>query len=314
MESIFDDNFKHFKIGDRPDQYDYFKLEDKVADDGIIKYNLNRNFLNVDSHVFTKVWEPVISGAPTSFLDHTKLVVIRNQSISLDKDSLLVMEAEVDGMQNFGLLPSCYKDQISSLHSDFRIAGGAVNCLDLKPIDGDQPSNMVFDFIITNDTIWAVYERLPFGKRDFGGNQDYQSFTCAIPIYSRNDPKRFVKLSIIFDRSRSEVHFLVEDEVRLVIDNIGFPLEEYMIYNGGGIPTKVDLKRISFGFGTFSILDMTDPNDPYSKTGLLQLNKDDYYEKPYDFTSVSDDPSKRLRLFGNGFILRLKQMRAYKVY
>ncbi len=81
-----------------------------------------------------------------------------------------------------------------------------------------------------------------------------------------------------------------------------------MIDLGGQDPKQpLDIKTLSLGFTTFSFLDFTDPNDPASDTGLVQLTGDvngtKNYVRPAAFVDAFSKQSSRL--FGAGATLKV---------
>ena len=312
MTTIFEDDFKDFSIGSTPEDYSYFDVGGKPADDGTVSYNKQGDYLNLDSHFFTTVFEPVISRSPISVLDHVKLLVYKNEVVTLDNDSMIVMESKISGTQNIGCIPMVYRKHITNPHADYRLGGGALNAFDTFPLPGHNPTFIVLDFILSDEIIYFVYERLPFGRKEYGGNGDYQAFTCVVPVAKRTLCDKFTKVSMVLDRANARVICLVNDRIRLTIPELGIPLKDkYVTFRSPGIPERVDLKLVRFGFGTFTILDMSDPAHP-SDTGLLQYANKESYLHPSKFASDSLDADKKLRLFSNGFTLRLKYLNVYR--
>jgi hypothetical protein len=212
---------------------------------------------------------------------------------------------------------------VSNPKSDIRLCGGAMNMIDYE-------SWMVFDLFLSDETVYAFYERLPFGKPSFGGpGPDYHAFSHAIPIGKRNrtDPGLdFDTYAIGINRQKGYVRYFINGAEVLRINQIGMPLDRtYRILDHGGPPGLVDLKQINVGFGTFSLLDMlnpvsdvslpqfmstyavapTEPNQP--KFPLVQLGLDAQYidSTRVDTSSGSDvavNSSPSLLTAGSPFI------------
>jgi hypothetical protein len=102
------------------------------------------------------------------------------------------------------------------------LAAGGFNCLDTETM-------MVFDFQISNEDIYAFYERLPFLRTEFGGpGPNYDAFSHAIPVAKRNvaDPLNdFVKLAIAYNYQQNYVRWLVNDKEVFRVNRLGYPIE-----------------------------------------------------------------------------------------
>lgn len=111
---------------------------------------------------------------------------------------------------------------VNNVNSDIRLAAGAFNCIDPETLMG-------FDFIISNEDIYAFYERLPFNRTEWGGTgPNYIAFSHVIPVAKRNtaDPGNdFVKLAIAYNYKDNYVRWLVNDQEVLRVNLLGYPLK-----------------------------------------------------------------------------------------
>ena len=126
---------------------------------------------------------------------------------------------------------------------------------------------LVLDFIITNDKIYALYERLPFGW----ANGPYSAFT-SVHFLKRRRPKDIHDLKITVNRKTRKVTWSADGE-SVSINNPG--LQPGRSYNGrtfnnhfrnililnppGPVSMQTDLSNLSsfqVGFGLFTLMDM----------------------------------------------------------
>ncbi len=320
----------------------------------MVSYNANEGFLQINSGFggqgFTKIWTPTI---PSAFggLDHVKYLVYLNQIVPLKNDgSQMIYEASIAGAQQIGDIPAEILPGVVNPKADLRIATGTLNIIDFARTDGSNPSFLVFDIAYTDETIYGIYERLPFGKPSFGGpGPDYHGFTHVFELAKRNreDPANdFTKVAISIDRKNSIVRYLVDDVVKFEVSRLGYGLDrEYRVIDHGGPDELVDLPSVSLGFGTLTLLDATNPvkgvplnmamiaagninpNRPLVQLGLdyqyidparvvrrtgddLNVGEAPYLGgPPFEFL-VEQDNTTQSRLFGNGFLLRLRYLKA----
>lgn len=356
--TIFFDDLTNFVVGSGGNYY-YFAFPTPdfglvLGDDGVASYDSSARNLTIDSSTFTKLWSIAvptpdmignnIAGA-IGALDHVKYLVYRNGSIPLKEDgSDFVYEGVISAQQIFPeVLPSAYLEGITNINSDARLASSALNLIDFE-------SWLVFDCFLTNETIYAVYERLPFGKPSYqqppGTGPDYEAFTHLIPL-SKRVKEGFDKIQVKINRKAGTVAWFVNGVEKYKINNLGVPIDRtYRFNNHGGTPTPVDLKQINVGFGNFTLMDfsnvvadvsltltMVDTSSIQTNLPLLQLDADSRYfdpqrvvtatgapipvggipfagATPYDFI-VKSDPDGDLRNFGQGAVMKLKYVRAY---
>lgn len=306
---LFNDFLGAFSVGLPTSKYSYFSSGGNDGDDAVVTYDTIGRFLDVNSGVgsggFTKVWTPAIPDA-IGGLDHVKYLVYKNGAYPLKPDgSEVVYEVCMSLEQQIGTIPPAIYPNVSNPKSDIRLCGGAMNMIDYE-------SWMIFDLFLSDETVYAFYERLPFGKPSFGGpGPDYHAFSHAIPIGKRNrtDPSLdFDTYAIGINRQKGYVRYFINGAEVLRITQIGMPIDRtYRLLDHGGPPGLVDLKQINVGFGTFSLLDMLnpvsdvslpqfmstyafgaiEPNQP--KFPLVQLGLDPQYVDPTRVTTTTGD-------------------------
>lgn len=271
--------------------------------------------------------------------EHVKWLRLYNEPVILPDCGEVIYETKVALKQHINVesIPENMKPRIRNAFEDIRLAAGAVNCVD--------PSTwMVFDFLISDEMIYAFYERLPFGKPFWTGQAQtnpnegggYAAFSNAVPVSRRTgDPMNdFVRLGIGVNKSKGYVKWYVEGKEVFSWERIGTRLpDEYRMLEHGGEEEIVQMNSFNIGFGTFSLLDMALPynygrefvqGDQQNAAHLVELEADTGYKELYDTLDGKDrdlvdksvtfayqanafpDNNREIKLFGQGATLRVK--------
>ena len=185
-----------------------------------------------------------------------------------------------------------FGDAIDDPEDDNRLAAVGMNVIDFE-------SFMVFDFFVTNETIYAIYERLPFGRPVLG---NYAAFTFSIPLTSTL-PGEQHHLKVAYDKNAGTVRWIVDDIERYAVSAIGHHIDRsYMTLDHGGVEQTVAPNQLACGMGMFTLLDGHLP----SGTGLVRLSSVDgfYFDpevgEPTPETFLDDESLEQNRLFGQG--------------
>jgi len=230
------------------------------------------------------------------------------------------MSAKMSGITDNPLQPDGYAGAINNPDADPRPAYSA-----LSMIDFDNWIHLTH--ILTNDTIYAGYERLPFDRDDFGGGGGlYSSFMALYPVGRRNvlDPINDVhKLGIAVDKKKGATWYIDGTEV-FTINRLGQrPNPEASIYQIEGTQQVVSIRNLNVGFGHFSALDGMQPGKTCSAPtiplpehhGLSRISGLPYIE-PCGSTSaptpamfVQDENPVSARLYGQGAVLKIRQLK-----
>jgi hypothetical protein len=247
-----------------PEDFSYFQVpEVYVADDGIATQDASG--LTINSTPFTK--------RSFQILDHTKYLVITNKQFPIPGHGLdLSVETRMSysstGLTQDGVLApgiQKYSPTIANIKDEPRVSAGALNALDLA-------TGMIFDFIFSDSTIYALYEHLPV-------SDDTSVFTYAVPIYARQSVEEDVDLKITFSRKSGDlvVKWFINGIQRFSVSDVGLPLVDqvHLVLNGGGTPHKVNINSIQFGFGTFTLLDFFPFSLSYEQIGQSFTTFDD---------------------------------------
>lgn len=280
-KDLFFDNFLcGFNPGQAGSPYEFFSVPavKLVANDAKGGVSCSYQGLVINSVPFTYT-------NPTG-LDHVKYLVYQKDSYNAPRNGGEIVYEGLVAAEQTGLsgIPQVLQAQggsligVNNVNSDIRIAAAGFNCI-------DEETMMVFDFIFSNEDIYAFYERLPFLRTEWGGKgPNYTAFSHAIPVAKRNiaDPiNDFVKLAIAYNYRDNCVRWLVNDDEVFRVNRLGYPLErKYRILEHnqpGQLPAAVEIvrpKQLKFGFGTFSLFDMYNPQNPgqVNNTALVDLS------------------------------------------
>ncbi|WP_405539395.1 DUF6081 family protein [Streptomyces sp. NBC_00075] len=238
-------------------------------------------------------------------LDHIKwLVYASHQTPSepagfeVESGRELAFHAWMSG-ETYGTKDHPFGDAVHDPESDIRLGAAAMNVMDAA-------SGQVFDFLITNERIYAVYERLPMLRAHLG---DYASFTTAIPVVNRS-PQEEHHLTIAYDAEQGVARWLVDDaEVHRVTEVGHRPERRNMLLDHGGQDALVTPSRLHGGFGLVTLLDGALHGAP----GLVRLSPSDgvYFHPgkgaPHPQTFVDEESRPDSRLFGQGAALRVRR-------
>jgi hypothetical protein len=246
-------------------------------------------------------------GLPGGF-DHVKWLVYMNHLSSSGVPGFdavpgqeLACESWISG-RTFGTENHPFGDAVDNPNDDLRLGAPAMNTIDLE-------SWMVFDFFLTNEQIYAFYERLPFGRGAELGN--YAAFSFMIPVGERN-PNEKHHLKIAYNKSAGTVRWLVDDQEVFRVDEIGHLIDrQYLtIDHGGDEPLEfVSPNQLNCGMGTFTLLDGALP----SSEALVRLSTaaDFYFDtgsgEPNPQTFIDESSLSESRLFGQGVELRVSK-------
>lgn len=275
--SFFYDDFRSgTPLNDPNSKYAPFQSGGTTYDDAAGGTTVQKGLLQIRSTPFT-LTDP-------SGLDHIKCLYYAKTPFQIPKYGKLVCQTEMALEQSYpnpvpgGLAAAAGTiNGVTNQYQDIRLCAGAFNTADFATM-------MVYDFILSNGVVYVFYERLPFLRTEWGGpGPNYTAFSHAIPVFQRNasDPGNdYVKLAIVFDAQSNKVTWRVNGKDVYSITNPGHPIDQkYRVLEHNVIGSQPDpsptlaLNTISVGFGTFSLMDMTNPHNPGSlqNPGLLDL-------------------------------------------
>lgn len=148
--------------------------------------------------------------------------------------------------------------RIRNAFEDIRLACGGMNVVDMA-------TWMVFDFLISDEMIYAFYERLPFGKTFWTNNAEdpnnttgYAAFSNGVPVAKRA-PCDSLRLGIGINKVRGYVKWYVNGKEVFSWTRIGTRLpDQYHMLEHGGTPEIVTINSVYFGFGILGGLAIID--------------------------------------------------------
>jgi hypothetical protein len=175
----------------------------------------------------------------------------------------VVCQATVSG-QTFGTADNPFHQYVQDPNDDLRLAAVALPNIDFATYS-------VFDTWVTNQHIWAFYERLPFDRQNLGGSfpNDTAAYSSAVPIYKRSLHESDT-VDFAYNKSTGTARWLINGVERWRVNvPIGtHPSPDATLIDHGGID-KVQLPNgIDCGMGMFTLLDGYGPHGK----GLVRLN------------------------------------------
>lgn len=288
-------------IYDPSDFCPYFFFADPsvpfVGDDGSITQNFEKGFVKIDSMPF----KLTVPQSPAGGIDHVKYLNYQSDTKFVGPEESLRYDVKTSCETDVGNVPFP-PDLITDADRDFRLAACAVNGIDFTTL-------IVVDWFLTGPkdgelgSKACLYERLPFLQNCTDPNQPecYRAFTSVNVTGSRHkNDKEY--LTIEYDRWAGEIRWYDKGELACKVDNLGTPNPGFkIILDHGGNNKIVDVDQFSFGFGTFTLLDMVDPLNPDSETGLVKLsNLPNFYVLPCEDCFFDLQSEESNRLFGQG--------------
>jgi hypothetical protein len=197
-----------------------------------------------------------------TILDHIKWYAPTTNPVVVNADESAVFQTalscQTQNTANFPF-PANY---VTNANDDIRLATCGLFTIDLANF-------FVFDFFVTNEGLWAFYERLSFART---ATNNYRAFSSAKRIRSRSSPDAVESLGIRYNRAQGKVQWLDGCNVVATVSNIGTPAPDFVLVSDfGGTDQVVDIANINFGIGTFTLLDMSDPLNPTDKKAPVNL-------------------------------------------
>lgn len=194
--------------------------------------------------------------------------------------------------QVFGTGNHPFGDAVADPDDDLRLASVMLNTI-------DNETSTAFDFVLTNDRIYAFYGRPPFARGTLG---NYAAFSHTIPLATREPGDRH-HLRIAYDRAAGVVRWLIDGEEAFRVDRIGLVLDrDTLTLDHGGVETLVEPRQLSCGMGLLSLMDGSYPTNQ----ALVRLSsaEDHYFRtdvgQPAPQVFVDDESDEGSRLFGQG--------------
>lgn len=202
-------------------------------------------------------------------------------------------------VQTFGTEKNPFGRYVSNPNTDPRLAAGTVIALDME-------TRTVFDFFITNNEIYAFYEKLPVP------GDTSAAFSYAVPVAART-PGQVSDFAISLDKSHGVATWKINGRSVLSVNRIGYRAldRRYLLLDHGGTEHTIMPRQLTCGMGMFTLLD----GAMYNAPGLVRLSSQpNFYFKtatgaPNPQTFFDEHSLSANRLWGQGEQLDLGPMR-----
>jgi hypothetical protein len=239
-------------------------------------------------------------------MDHAKWIVLMNHFSSAGEPGFdavagqeLGCEAVMSG-QVFGTEAQPFGNAVIDPDADLRLASVAMSAFDAETF-------VIFNFVLTNDLVYAFYERPAFARAP-GAND--AAFSFAVPVMRRS-PGDTHRLAIAYDRDAGTARWLIEGVEVFRVDAIGarLPDRKHMLIDLGGYDVALSPAQLDCAMGMFDFLDGYGPTG----RGLVQVdaNPDDYFDPrlgpPARMTFIDPASLPSDRLFGQGAAMRVER-------
>ncbi len=290
-----------------------------ISKDGKVTQTKNKG-LTINAPTFTAS----VPQHENGYLNNTKWLSFYKKEFHI-KNGELLYEGLISYKQLFcdnKPIPDEFASRIRNINEDLRLSSGGL-------VVSDTENGLVFKTLLTNDSIYAYYEKRPCGVLQSS------SFVAAALIGKRDSHKNkilsdYVRIGIGIDAHTNCVNWYINGCVVFKVNRPGIRLsDQYMVLNRGGNDVELTIKCVRIGFGYFDFLDLQLPNN-YSReyinnedgnnrslSGLVALLPLYHYKEPYsnlygnypsvkcNSFAVTNDTNKFL-LFGQGGSLRLQ--------
>lgn len=312
------DQFKdEFSVGTPDAKWFYFAAGPFVGDDGLVTTSRRSGLRVVASGTNTTTGDPAFTlslgqegsvdnpfGLPGT-IDHVKWLAFMNATtpsgvpgFEAVEGQVLRCETTMSG-ETFGTAGHPFGSAVADAEDDLRLAAVTMSAIDFETF-------VHFLFAITNERIYAIYERPPLARAVFG---DYAGFVFAVPVAERTSGDEH-KLEIAFDKAAGTVRWLIQNEEVFRVDQIGHLIDrEHLLIDHGGTEQLVSPNQLNCGMGLLNLLDGSGPGGD----GLVRLsNAPGFYfdteaGAPTPEGFVDEASAASSRLFGQGAELRMKR-------
>ncbi|MEV4659253.1 DUF6081 family protein [Micromonospora sp. NPDC049301] len=182
---------------------------------------------------------------PLSETDHLRWALMANRDTADGLPGFAVpagrftVRAELS-VEAYGLDRHTYGDAVVDPYRDLRLGAAALICM-------DRETGMVFDFIVTDRCVFAVYERLAFPPHGYAG------FSYAVPVLDRQ-PADVHALALTYDADRRTAHWHVGDTEVLRVDRIGRRVLDarYALRDNGRPEESATPRQLTVGLALFA--------------------------------------------------------------
>jgi hypothetical protein len=304
---VWDDFTQGFSSGASGSRWFSFNVGPFVGNDGVVSTSpgggltvtaAGRNPSTGQPAFTLTVPQETDSNSLPGGLDHVKWLAYMNHQASTgfpgfdaSPERGLTCAMSISG-RTFGTQLHPFGRTIHDSHNDLRLAAFGHVMTDFETF-------MTFSFIFTNNHVYAVYERLPFG---WTAQNRYAAFAYAIPVAQRM-PNDTHQTKISYERDAGVVRWNLDGKEVFKVSRLGHTLDRrWMLLEHGGREETVSMRQLDCGMGMFTLLDAAVGPAP----GLVRLTRmpDFYYQPsmgvPTPLTFLDESSQTGSRLFGQG--------------
>jgi len=199
-----------------------------------------------------------------AFNDRVKAYFITSAFKMNTGDNITTIQYNMN-CQNFGVTTHPFGTVVSNANDDMRLS----NC---GAVTVDVNNGMIFDFMITNEGVWAYYERLNYLRN---ATYVYRAFTQVKKIHTRTSVNEFHDLKLIYNPTTKVMEYLHNGVVGLTISSIGRGSTDpgcVTVWDLGGTEEDIVITQLQTGFALFTFLDTIDNLNSAATKGLVQLH------------------------------------------
>lgn len=245
---------------------DFLTVGDFRADDGELCHEEDGSIV-IDSKPFTTWTEP----NPNSYLDHFKYVLLSQKDYEVPLGGSLEVEfkakAKVCGLENAPFPPQIVVD------NDYRLGNGDLCVVDFE-------NGLIFGFLLTNDRIYARYQRFAFPESATAPNTAL--FTYVVPVGERTEDK-VSRMKVLLDGDQRQVTYFVDgvDVFHISRPAVRLNDKRLEVSDFGGLNDDVQFpSAVKIIIGTSTLLDYypapknvecSRPDVPNGQCGLPEL-------------------------------------------
>ncbi|MDQ4031920.1 MAG: YceI family protein [Actinomycetota bacterium] len=309
LRRLFRDDFHDGFTTEGPDaRWFYYGFGPYVGDDGVVTAS-HQGLRVVSSGTNPASGKPAFVrslaqeddngfGLPGT-LDHVKWLAFTSHQASTGFNGFDAVPGEVLTCESWmsgrvhGTAEHPFGGAVTNPDDDMRLASVGMPLL-------DEETSTIFDFFLSNERIYVVYERLPFSRQQLG---NYAAFVYQIPVASRSPHDRH-HFEICYDRSAGAVWWLLDGREVYRVDRLGYRLEsrEHLLVDHGGEETLVHPRQLNCGMGMFTALDY----GRRDQRALVRISSTENYYfstatgEPEPQVFLDDESLESNRLFGQG--------------